>query len=730
MNTITTPNPYASTIARLETLVNQLLECKTVYEKLAVLEATREVSQFLGQKKQLESQLSALNSYERYALFSLFAVEQGPILFGGLEGNGHVYAHLSALVKALLDIEKFYGSIGGIIGYHLAILRLLDQNHKGSLAISKTRFLKPQGLSLEPDTESVRRAILSGLQALPHFSVIFPVGGAGDRLNLVDPATDEALPSARLLFGGRTLLEGLIRILQGWEYFYYKLHGKQLQIPIVLMTSHEKNNQEHIQNILEKERWFGRAQKRFFSFVQPLVPMLTIEGNWACTAPLRPMLKPGGHGALWKLCVDSGAFDFLTEHGVSEALILQINNPLLSVNGGMLAFMGKGHTSEKDFGFLGCERVKDRAEGMIVLKEEEKEGSYHYCLTNVEYTEFQKQGIQEEEALEYPANPNILYARINAVKNLIEKQPIPGMLINLKHEAPCLDVKGHRYKATACRLESTMQNIADGISVQKSEPIKENVLDDLSSFFVMSPRYKTLSVTKKSFVPGGEIFETPEGAFYDLQMAMGKLLLDLCLMEMPSLGTTEEFIEKGPGYLFMSHPSLGPLWSVIAQKLRGGIFRENAELQLEIAEVDISQLDLKGSLLIHSDATLGEKGPDEVIVYSEISGKCELHGVKVRNAGINRSQANIYWKNQIQREEALRIHLHGNAEFFACDVTFDGDQTIEVPDSHRLTAEEVDGEVQFILKKIKTPTWHWGYTTRGDGEVMIEKMRIPIEAQE
>lgn len=43
---------------------------------------------------------------------------------------------------------------------------------------------------------------------------IYPMGGCGDRLGLVDSITGECLPAAMLPYCGQTLLEGLIRDLQ------------------------------------------------------------------------------------------------------------------------------------------------------------------------------------------------------------------------------------------------------------------------------------------------------------------------------------------------------------------------------------------------------------------------------------------------------------------------------------------------------------------------------------
>jgi hypothetical protein len=49
---------------------------------------------------------------------------------------------------------------------------------------------------------------------LPELGEIYPIGGAGDRLGLVDSDTGESLPAALLPYCGRSLLEGLIRDLQ------------------------------------------------------------------------------------------------------------------------------------------------------------------------------------------------------------------------------------------------------------------------------------------------------------------------------------------------------------------------------------------------------------------------------------------------------------------------------------------------------------------------------------
>lgn len=50
----------------------------------------------------------------------------------------------------------------------------------------------------------------------------------------------------------------------------------------------------------------------------------------------------------------------------------------------------------------------------------------------------------------------------------------------------------------------------------------------------------------------------------------------------PQVGEVAEYLERGPGFIFLHHPALGPLWDVIAQKLRGGRLAPRSELVLEV----------------------------------------------------------------------------------------------------------------------------------------------------
>ena len=48
------------------------------------------------------------------------------------------------------------------------------------------------------------------------------------------------------------------------------------------------------------------------------------------------------------------------------------------------------------------------------------------------------------------------------------------------------------------------------------------------------------------------------------------------------MGEVEQYLEKGPGFIFLFHPALGPLWDLVAQKFRGGALEDGSELVLEV----------------------------------------------------------------------------------------------------------------------------------------------------
>ena len=149
---------------------------------------------------------------------------------------------MSALVDTLVATEEFYGNIGGIAGYQAAVLQrvltLLAPNTSASSSANpttpstdpdsdvivykgrefravQTRVLIPEGLNIEACPDQARVAALRGVLGLHEMGEIYPLGGAGDRLGHRCAETGVPLPVAALIYGGRPLLEWLVRDIQG-----------------------------------------------------------------------------------------------------------------------------------------------------------------------------------------------------------------------------------------------------------------------------------------------------------------------------------------------------------------------------------------------------------------------------------------------------------------------------------------------------------------------------------
>ena len=539
-------------------------------------------------------------------------------------------------------------------------------------------------------------AILAGIRSISEMGEIYPIGGLGSRLNLISK-TLEPLPAACLPFCGRTLLEGLVRDVQAREFLYYRLYHRQVTVPIAMMTSLEKRNAQRVQTICEKKRWFGRPRESFLLFSQISVPVITEEGQWSMRAPLELNLQPGGHGALWKAAEERGVFFWFQSQEKNHLLIRQINNPISGIDSNLLALIGYGEKEKKTFGFASCQRLPHAAEGVLVLIEEEGKKR----LSNIEYTDFKRYGIEDLPTVEgysnYPANTNILYANLEQILPVIKKNPLPGLLLNMKNKEPFYCAAGHKHEVMGGRLESMMQNISDAMVALPDER--------LPTFLTYSERRRTISAAKKSFEEGGAFLETPEGAFYDL-LYNAHDLLNSCGVMVDPFCSQELYLQEGPSLIFLYHPALGPLYTLIAQKIRQGVFAQGSELQLEIADFYAEQLSLNGTLLVYARNILGHDSQG-IIRYSQMTGKCFLKNVTVSNKGINRRATQHYWKNRIKRFEALKIVLHGHSEFYAENVTFEGNHLIIVPDGERWIAKQgSEGRIEYQIEK---PDWKWDY---------------------
>ena len=255
-----------------------------------------------------------------------------------------------------------------------------------------------------------------------------------------------------------------------------------------------------------------------------------------------------------------------------------------------------------------------------------------------------------------------------------------------------------------------MQNIADAF--------RDTDKDHLRTFIVLSPREKTISVTKKSFSKDSHE-DTPESAFYDL-IKENTHLLQQYGFHVPQMNSMEDYFIQGPSALFLYHPALGPLYSIISQKIKKGSFAKNSELQLEIAEVHFENVDISGSLLIEAKHVQGSIDPKihELRFHNHV-GCCRFKNVVVSNLGIDRDKKNnSYWKNEINRKEACKITLEGDSVFIAEDVSFTGDLDITVPSGMCCRASmSKDKKLILSFEPLQDQGFYWNYEMKTDGNM-------------
>jgi len=704
----------------MQSLADQLAQCLSVKEKIEVLSNFPPVKNFLEGNSLLASFIAKTLPEHELVIKAIVAAGQGEKLFKSFSEE-----KVSTLLQQLFPVEKFYASIGGIVGYQARMLELLaTKAAQNALGGSKSTYHAPEGLDISEENPRVRKAIIDGIATLPSLAEIYPLGGAADRLRLYDEKTGLPLPAARLPFLGKSLLEGLIADLQSREYLHYKVYGNQVTTPVAVMTSEEKNNHRHILDICEEAGWFGRSPGSFKFFCQPMVPTINREGDWHLQGPAHLLLKPGGHGVIWRLAQEEGIFDWFFASGRKKALVRQVNNPVANTDYGIIAFTGIGCAEDKRFGFASCPRQVKASEGINVLIETPISPGYKYTLTNIEYCDFKKFGIVDQPEKpgspysKFPSNTNILFVDLEAVQNAITRCPIPGILVNLKKLTYRAN-NGQKKEEEVARLESTMQNIADFFEETFENALPNTDRSQLKTYLTYNHRRKTISAAKREFTLGSSLLETPEGCFLDILKNNRDLLVGRCHMQVPAVSDPLHFFEKGPSFIFLYHPALGPLYSVISQKIRGGRLHPESELQLQIAEADIENLDLEGSLLIQAESVMGYT-EGERLIYSERCGRCVLKNVTIRNKGIDHDMPNVYWRNEIARQEVCQILLRGMSEFYAENIVLSSDHFIEVPDGQRCRAIEIEGELHLTFEKIETPSWHWQYTVNSRHALVLK----------
>lgn len=721
MSTISSTNQISlkERIHLLTPLVKALQEIDSNDEKFTFLQKWPPIKKFLGEKKWIGLLLSQSSKEEEMIIYELIAIGQAEKLLNCSPFN---FDRWRAAARQLTELDNFYKSIGGVIGYHLMTLKLLSE--KNEIVQTQSIFHPFQGHDICSDQDpKVLKAIIWGIKSLKQMAELYPIGGAADRLKLQDEKGN-CMPAAKLLFCGKTLIERLVNDLQAKEYLHYKLFGERLCTPIAMMTSYEKENHGKIINIFEEQNWFGRTKDSFRFFSQPLVPTMDPQGNWCLQGPLQLLLKPGGHGVIWKVALENGIFEWFYGYHKQKALVRQINNLASGLDYGLIAFTGIGCQNDKKIGFASCPRVAKTSEGVNVLIEYPK--SHEYVLTNVEYCDFKKYQITDEpvNAAEsfssFSSNTNLLFVDLQAIEKAVEALPIPGMLVNLK-KMQVYD-QGEFKEEEVVRLESTMQNIADAFLQSNDDPLYlPSHAHQLNSYLTFNQRPKTISALKREFTFGSTLTETPEGCYLDMLHNSRDLLVNYCKMKVPEVVDPLHFFIHGPSFIFQYHPSLGPLYSIIAQKVHKGKMGYGSELQLDIADLLVQKLDLNGSLIIRAKNLMGHTEDDQRVHYSDLTGKCILKNVSIRNQGIDREASNIYWKNEVERKESCIIELEGLSEFVAENVYLEGNLKISVPHGKRLTVINTPQGLEWKEEKISTPTWTWKYHISQDDQIVLQQ---------
>lgn len=671
-------------IGALVPLQKQLAGCATLREKCALISQLPAVQAYFHENKALEAKINALQLEQQYVLKTCVALGQGPLLFTGSTSE----ASLQTLADKLYPSERFYSYMGGLVGYQIKTLQLIVEQLAKKQEPEAAKLMIPPVTDIRADSQEKRAMVKEGILSLGDIAELYVVGGAGDRLALVDQKTKMPLPVARLNFQGYTLLENLVRDLEAREYLAYRLQGKQIVTPIVLMTSHEKQNDAQIEAILKERGYFGRPVKSIYRIVQPMTPVVAVDGKWAASASCEPILKPGGHGVIWKLADEYGAYTFLEEQNRRYLVVRQINNPLAGLDSNLFALAGYGKLNKKSFGFESVARLPNMSEGMNVLKET-ADGR---AISNLEYTEFAKAKASDKafgeiaDSLDFPANTNILFADVQAVQKAVKKLPVPGYLVNMKQPVETLR-DGVKVSLPGARLESTMQNLADAITSKPDEP--------LATFVLLNERNKTISVTKKAY-DGKSLAETPEGCFNDLMKENLRMLRTNCGFDVDA---------EHVGTVFQYHPALGPLYSIIGQKLSKGKIAPGSEFVLEASEVMIRNLDLNGSFKIIADQVTGQIDPATAHrVFGPQVGRVVLENVTVRNSA---------------RKECATIKLLGSSEFVAKDVVLDGSIELVVPDNTRMRVASGPNGTLSITKEPLNKPFSWNYSFDGDNNVKL-----------
>jgi len=497
---------------------------------------------------------------------------------------------------------------------------------------------------MEPRTEEYA---LKGLEDLGKLAYVCMVGGVADRF--FEGKGGPCLHAmGKIPFLHRTLLDWILDSIESETSLYRKCFNKEPPIrPVFCMCS--KEGWEHwLRHVQEDRRQLkGKGKMEIIPLIQGQAPLLDRRGKWQVQGKAL-LTKPGGHGMVWRVLFQlQDTFQRTQEvlKRCSHLVMRQVNNPLCGLGGNALSVFGAirshpfGKRQEVDLAFSTVPVQAGMHEGRLGCDERGR-------VRHMEYSDFHHEMEDEGDA-----NCNLFAISIQAASEATLLNPFPGPLFNDKGKG-------------VSRVELCMQNISD----------------ECRRIAVLSfPRERTCSTIK--FAHGQQ--ETHLSCIKQWMRVHKTFLEEEC-----NASCSDSF-------LWTYHPSLGPLFSVIKSKVRGGHY--SGYWECTISEVDVAQLDLEGSLIIRAENDRARE-----------QGRCELRNVKVRNRGL-RSTVEECAKGVFEHQESMTISFQGMGSFIAHEVTFSGPFSLHVKDGECVHAIQEGGRVVLKSHPSPSPPWHWEY---------------------
>ncbi len=193
----------------------------------------------------------------------------------------------------------------------------------GSAAGIVTEGLEPSPYLSHPahggDSQAWQQALHTGEQALRagRVAAFTVAGGQGTRLGFDAPKGTYPVTSLRKA--------SLFQVFAEKIRFAEKEYATT--IPWVLMTS--RINDQPTREFFQQHGYFGLREEQVFFAVQGMVAAVDHAGKLILSAKHELALNPDGHGGAFRCLHQSGALDFLRQHGVDIISYFQVDNPLV-----------------------------------------------------------------------------------------------------------------------------------------------------------------------------------------------------------------------------------------------------------------------------------------------------------------------------------------------------------------------------------------------------------------